>query len=62
MSEQPTKPGYYWAKPRWKDKWAIVQVLPRSLKGGMVVYHFGTECRLSDFTFGPEVTKPEGLE
>lgn len=58
----PTHAGFWWAKPRWKSRWVVVEILPRSLKGGLRACYFGTECQLSNFTFGPEVVKPEGLE
>ena len=57
MSEQPKKHGYYWAKGEWV--WEIVQI-----DSGEHVWAIGLDVELdaNDFTFGPEVTKPEGLE
>ena len=64
MSE-PTKPGYYWAKrKRYEEEWQIVRVSLWSSFTGLI----GVDCfddegdRLEHFTFGPEVTKPEGIE
>jgi hypothetical protein len=62
MSE-PTRPGYYWAKHTRSPEWEIVYV--NGTDGTFRVETFGPEdwtWPLSDFTFGPEVTKPEGLD
>lgn len=61
MSEQPTKPGYYWAKPNFvkeAPKWDVVEVRENEV----FVFRGKLSFDLGDFTFGPEVTKPEGLE
>ena len=64
MSE-PTKTGYYWAKDAvggGGEDWEIVRVW--TSEGRLICDAWGgsTVWELSDFTFGPEVTKPEGLE
>lgn len=59
MSELPTKPGYYWAMANAKGfDWEIVRVSDDQ------VYVIDDEGLYfaSDFTFCPEVTKPEWLE
>jgi hypothetical protein len=59
---EPTKPGHYWAKANFvkehAQEWVIVEV------SGNSVWVIGSNMPfdLADFTFGPEVTKPEGLE
>lgn len=61
MSE-PKKPGYYWAKANFVEernqRWEVVEV--RDFE----VWAFKSEVPfdLSDFIFGPGVTKPEELE
>jgi hypothetical protein len=62
MSE-PTKPGYYWAKRLHCGGWEVVRLWV-SVRRGFEVLLVGTDISESadQFTFGPEVTKPEGLE
>ena len=60
MNEKPRQ-GYYWAKANFvkeAPKWEIVEV------SEIEVWAFRCEVPfdLDDFTFGPEVTKPGGLE
>lgn len=61
MSE-PTKPGYYWAKYGPCSEWQIVEVFRGSRFDLRVSLNGAVTDRLQDFTFGPEVTKPEDLE
>jgi|GEM_PF-6718290 len=62
MSQPPTKPGFYWAKLDG-GSWEIVEVR-KDHHGTLVTDMTGTDddFSISRFTFGPEVTKPEGLE
>jgi hypothetical protein len=61
MSE-PTKPGYYWAKFQHYLDWKIAKVVSVNIHGIVLMVGSETIYPLSDFTFGPEVIKPEGLE
>jgi len=55
---EPTKPGWWWAKFQDDELWQVVLVDDRML---VFVCGLDEKWHRSDFTFGPEVAKPEGL-
>ncbi len=60
MSE-PTKPGWWWAKAK-HGGWEVVEVRQTGAWFEVWTVKDLTAALLSDFTFGPEVTKPEELD
>lgn len=65
----PTKPGYYWARLNSLNAWEVIQ-LRLGLRCGpdhprdLLAYRSGTRTfyYAEEFTSGPEVQRPEGLE
>lgn len=60
MSDTPTKPGFYWARRKGTQSWEPVALNTF----GESVWLFGDDHprEMTSFEFGPEITKPEGLE
>lgn len=64
MSE-PKKPGWWWAKDKATGKWQVVEIFMTGDREDQSLYvyaMYGDGQFFRDFTFGPEITKPEGLE
>lgn len=64
MSE-PTKPGWRWAKDKIGGDWQVVEIFTTGDRDDQTLYVYashGDGQFFRDFTFGPEVTKPEGLD
>ncbi len=61
----PTKPGFYWAKDKSGGKWQVVEVFTTGDHEDQTLYvyaPYGDGQFFRDFTFGPEVVKPEDLK
>ena len=59
MSDTPTKPGFYWAKWIIDNRWQPVEF---STAACVWVMETDVPYSAESFTWGPEITKPEGLE
>lgn len=56
----PKKPGFYWAKIG--DVWLVANVVDAFWGLGVRLPGRAFNYEFSDFTFGPEVVKPDDLE